>query len=426
MRRMEERAILFLFEKEMDFRYIEVMKQRMILKPDQIQRTVFNKDMKRSLEVLQLNNKDLQAFLMEISSHNPFLRYQASDEAQTDFTMFATQKPSLLDVMLEQNRFEKNSLSEDMIAYLTSMLDSNGYFKENLSSLVSQSIYTKKEIMQAIDQLRHMEPLGCYCFHLKESLKVQCEVSPHAASETGEILCDYLKELSSHDYSTIVEGTGLSLEEIEEGFQFIKSLNPKPGCNYAKDSIALQPEARVSVEQGQVLVEMINQDFELDVLEYSSRELKALRQEADRILNQVRKRSLTILQILQILCSYQRDFFVSGAGLKHCTLEQVAKECGLHVSTISRAIQGKSFEFKNRYYPIKKLLSHDGFMDVDAATIEEKIVDLIHAEDHVHPYSDAKLQLLLENQGIFIARRTIAKYREHCGILSSSKRKSKG
>ena len=65
----------------MDFRYIEVMKQRMILKPDQIQRTVFNKDMKRSLEVLQLNNKDLQAFLMEISSHNPFLRYQASDEA---------------------------------------------------------------------------------------------------------------------------------------------------------------------------------------------------------------------------------------------------------------------------------------------------------------------------------------------------------
>ena len=269
-----------MFEKEMDFRYIEVMKQRMILKPDQIQRTVFNKDMKRSLEVLQFNNKDLQAFLMEVSSHNPFLRYQASDEAQTDFTMVATQKPSLLDVMLEQNRFEKNSLSEDMIAYLTSMLDSNGYFKENLSSLVSQSIYTKKEIMQAIDQLRHMEPLGCYCFHLKESLKVQCEVSPHAASETGEILCDYLKELSSHDYSTIVEGTGLSLEEIEEGFQFIKSLNPKPGCNYAKDSIALQPEARVSVEQGQVLVEMINQDFELDVLEYSSRELKALRQEA--------------------------------------------------------------------------------------------------------------------------------------------------
>lgn len=402
------------------------MKQRMILKPDQVQRTSFNKDMKRSLEVLQFNHKDLQAFLMEVSSRNPFLHYHTHEESQADFTMFATQRESLLDVILEQNRWEKNGVHEDLVAYLVSMLDSNGYFKENLSLLVSHSIYTKKEILQAIHHLQHMEPVGCFCFSLKESLKVQCEVSPQAASETGEILCDYLKELSCHDFFTIASHTDLSIEEIEEGFRFIKSLNPKPGCNYAKESIALQPEARVSVEKGHILVEMIHQDFELDVFEHSSSEMKALRQEADRILNQVRKRNLTILQILQILCSYQKDFFISGAGLKHCTLEQVAKECGLHVSTVSRAIQGKSFEFKNRYYPIKKLLSHDGFMDVDAATIEEKIVDLIHTEDSFHPYSDAKLQLLLENQGIFIARRTIAKYREHCGILSSNKRKRRG
>lgn len=401
------------------------MKQKMVLKPDQIQKTVFNKDMKQSLEVLQLNNKDLQVFLMEVSARNPFLSYQVSETSQSDFSMFITKQETLLDVILEQNRLEKESIPEDMIEYLTSMLDSNGYFKESLSFLVSHSLYTKKQIDQGISCLQHMEPVGCYCFNLKQSLKVQCELSPEAASETGEILCDYLKELSCQDYQTIALHTDLTIDEIKEGFQFIKSLNPKPACNYATNSVALQPEAKVSIQNGHILVEMVNQDFELDVLEHSSKELKALRQEAEKILNQIKHRNLTILQILQVLCSYQKDFFISGSALKHCTMEQVAKKCGLHVSTVSRAIQGKSFEFENRYYPIKSLLSHDGIKDMDARTIEEKIIDLIHAEDPFRPYSDAKLQSLLEKEGIDIARRTIAKYREHCGILSSSKRKIK-
>ena len=124
------------------------MKQRMILKPDQVQRTSFNKDMKRSLEVLQLNHKDLQAFLMEVSSRNPFLHYHTHEESQADFTMFATQRESLLDVILEQNRWEKESIPEDMVEYLTSMLDSNGYFREDLNHLVVHSLYSKKELQR--------------------------------------------------------------------------------------------------------------------------------------------------------------------------------------------------------------------------------------------------------------------------------------
>lgn len=80
----------FSFEKERDFGYIEGMKQRMILKPDQVQRTSFNKEMKKSLEVLQLNNSDLKTFLKEVSMRNPFIRYSSQDDTDADFTMFAT------------------------------------------------------------------------------------------------------------------------------------------------------------------------------------------------------------------------------------------------------------------------------------------------------------------------------------------------
>ena len=101
------------------------MKQRMILKPDQVQRTSFSKEMKKSLEVLQLNNNDLKTFLKEVSMRNPFIRYSSQDDTDADFTMFATQSSSLLEVVQEQNRWEKESIPEDMVEYLTSMLDSS-------------------------------------------------------------------------------------------------------------------------------------------------------------------------------------------------------------------------------------------------------------------------------------------------------------
>lgn len=415
----------FSFEKERDFGYIEGMKQRMILKPDQVQQTSFNKEMKKSLEVLQLNNSDLKTFLKEVSMRNPFIRYSSQDDTDADFTMFATQSSSLLEVVQEQNRWEKESIPEDMVEYLTSMLDSNGYFRADLNHLVVHSLYSKKELQRAIFRLQRFEPVGCYCFSVKESLRVQCEMSQKAASETGEILCEYLKELSCKDYEKICDATNLTMEEVKEGLAFIQTLHPKPACNYATDAVVLQPEAKIYVEKQSVRIEMLQQDFELDILEHTSRELKAYRQEAKSILLQVQKRNLTILQILQVLCSYQKDFFLSGSSLHHCTLKQVAQQCGLHLSTVSRAIQGKSFEFENRYYPIKFLLSHDGVSDRNASEIEEKIKDLIHQEDRYHPYSDAKLQSFLKQQGIFVARRTIAKYREHCGIVSSNQRKIK-
>lgn len=85
-------------------------------------------------------------------------------------------------------------------------------------------------------------------------------------------------------------------------------------------------------------------------MNHLTKDLRKLRNEAKQLLNTVQKRNMTLLQIMDTLCHIQKDFFISNSPLNYCTLEMVAKECGLHASTISRAINQKGFEFNNKYY----------------------------------------------------------------------------
>lgn len=98
---------------------------------------------------------------------------------------------------------------------------------------------------------------------------------------------------------------------------------------------------------------------------------------------------------MDTLCQIQKDFFLKDGKINYCTLEMVAKQCGLHVSTISRAINQKSFEYNDKYYPIKQLFSHSGLKEISAYTIKEKMKEIIESEDKAHPYSDEAIRKLL-------------------------------
>ena len=103
----------------------------------------------------------------------------------------------------------------------------------------------------------------------------------------------------------------------------------------------------------------------------------------------------------------------------------VAKECGLHASTISRAINQKGFEFNNKYYPIKHLFCHTGFKEITSEQIKQRIKYLIQLEDKTKPFSDESIKKALAKENIHISRRTITKYREQLLIPCASNRKYK-
>ena len=111
--------------------------------------------------------------------------------------------------------------------------------------------------------------------------------------------------------------------------------------------------------------------------------------------------------------SIQKEHFLFNKPLKPCTLSQVSKTMDCHVSTISRAIMTKSFEFNHRYYPIRSL-----FVRSEQELVKDKIKELIENEDKMKPLSDAKIQSLLEQDHIKVSRRVVTKYREQCKIPS--------
>ena len=379
------------------------MKQNITIKPELKIKQSFNSQKEQSLKILSYNAKNLKEYLFKQAQINPFLTYTAEAGA---FLEYDHSTQSLYDKIEAELKSTNQTIPEDLYQYLISQLDSNGYFKTT-PFLASYSV---KQLQQAIYILQRTEPYGCFCRNLKESLKVQCELSENPASETGTILCDFLEELASHNYDEIIHKTELPLDELEEGFHFIQTLNPKPAAN-----------------DDEFHFDWINQNYSIqfDDMNHLTKDLRKLRNEAKQLLNTVQKRNMTLLQIMDTLCHIQKDFFISNSPLNYCTLEMVAKECGLHASTISRAINQKGFEFNNKYYPIKHLFCHTGFKEITSEQIKDRIMNLIHNENKTKPLSDESIKKALAKKNIHISRRTVTKYREQLLIPCASKRKSK-
>ena len=109
------------------------------------------------------------------------------------------------------------------------------------------------------------------------------------------------------------------------------------------------------------------------------------------------------------MCHVKKDFFIHHGELKQLTLEMVAEKCGLAISTISRAITHKSFEFNNQYYSIKEMFIHSGTFIKNDKAIKKEITQIIEKENKLKPYSDEKIRKLLEEKDIYISRRTVTK-----------------
>lgn len=367
------------------FVIIGSMKNVLILKPEIIQKQNYNKSRETSLSMLCMANKDLKLFLYNKASTNPFLSFQTVSDEIINYQASAA---TLSDTILSQLSYLNVELDEDICYYLLSQLDSNGYFRCSMKDLCKQSIYTQKQLEKVISILQTLDPVGCFCFSLKESLQVQAFACEEAESETAYILCSYLEDLANHNLNHIMEETQMDVEEIQEGLRFIQSLNPKPASGYASFSQYMEAEAK-------------------------------------NIMNFIQKRNATIMQILQIVCQKQKDYFLHGKALQYCTMQQIAKECDVNVSTISRAVTGKMLQFQNRYIPLRYFFVRNGNKEHSQEELVDKIKEYIESENPKTPYSDEKLKALLEKEGIYVSRRTIAKYRELAQIENASKRKKR-
>lgn len=402
------------------------MKQQLILNQKLLLTKKYNPILKNYLNILSFNNDELVTYLKEFSNQNSFFDYHDSIN-QDIYLNYDQSSITLYDVFMEQIRLNYDVYDKDCCEYLIYQLDSNGYFKNK--NFYDHPFYTKKEIDYHLRLLQDCEPYGCFCNNLKECLQLQCIHSTNKHAKTAYRLCDYLEEIVSNKLEYITQQLNLSKNEILEAFHYIQTLNPKPAANYSTKSIYASVEFKIEVINQRIELSLQKEDFNLvfDPENPESNEeiqnyIKSQRKEYKQIMNAIKKRNTTLLLIMQVICEKQKDFFLHHAPLNCLTMQEVADSCDLHVSTISRAIQNKSFEFENQFYSLKKMFIHSG-TNVSEKEIKERIIHLIKHENVYRPLSDEKIRKLLLKENIVVSRRTIQKYREQCQIPNTSKRK---
>ncbi len=393
------------------------MKQTLQSKPELLQKHFSYAGQKKQLDILTRNRSSLLGLIRTHASRNPWI---ILPEETIDYVDSAPRE-DLYSHMMSQISAEEGA-DEEILIYLIGRLDSSGYFQVPLEEL---NLYPQDRILEQIEIGRHLDPVGCFAFSLKDCLLPQIEESHSPWSKQAIILLDHLELIASKDLSRLSRITHLSPDEISEALGLIRSCNPRPASNYDTGSDYLYPDCEI-IKNGNTLEVKLPSDLSFTLDEHldakESEELAALRQDAVVLLNALERRNLTFLQLMNFLVSQQKEWFFKG-DRKYLTLKDAAAACSLHPSTIWRTASTKGFLYENRIYPISFLFRSDGTEQVSRSRIEEIIRQLIASEDPKEPYSDEALAFLLGRKGISISRRAIAKYRRQLRIPSSYQRR---
>ncbi len=367
-------------------------------------------------------------------------------DEETSFENFVSKKSNLREHLATQLREVSLNPTEQKIGeYLIGLIDRNGYLRhtsEQISELLKVDIAVVERVRKAIQT---MDPAGVGAFDLRECLLIQAHEEGYGDDAVTAIVSSHLEDLAQNRIHNIVKVTGFELEDIQAAVEIIKSFNPKPGASFPStgDEIYVSPEVFVEKVDDEYVVTMNERDLprlrinnlykdamkhrdktEKETYEFIRNKLEAARS----FLKYVDKRKETILSVTRAICEVQRDFLDFGIlHLKPLTLQDVAGMAGVHESTVSRATSGKYVQTPRGLFELKFFFSGaartQSGEDVSTMAVKKRIDDLVKAENPKKPLSDSHIVDLLKKDGIFLARRTVAKYRIELNIPSSSARK---
>ncbi len=328
-------------------------------------------------------------------------------------------------------------------------IDKDGYFTSSLGEILSiitnETEADIEEVEAMLSMVQSMEPAGVGARDLKECLGLQLSQIQDGTKwlkEAASLVNYHLDLLASHDYTQLMRKLAVSRADLSEIISLIQSLNPRPGS--AVQDIPVQyviPDVFVKKANGRWIVELnaestprlrINSSY-ADMIKRAdnspdNNSLKEHLQEARWLIKSLQSRSETLLRVSASIVERQKTFLDLGEqAMKPLVLHDIAEELGLHESTISRVTSNKYMHTPRGIYELKYFFSsHVSTNSGDAASstaIRALIKKLVSEENPQKPYSDSKIASMLAEQGINVARRTIAKYREALSIPPSNERK---
>ncbi|MBI4352385.1 MAG: RNA polymerase factor sigma-54 [Candidatus Omnitrophica bacterium] len=316
-------------------------------------------------------------------------------------------------------------------------LDANGYLVGPLELIADRCRVKIGEVERALSAVQTLDPKGVGARNLQECLLIQLgEDSP-----AGLIVKNYLSDLKLKRFQKIAKGLGVSVQEVEKAVQRIRRLDPKPGRNFdVPKSAWIVPD--LVVYRTRKTYRVRHNPSELAALEINARYQKYLTEKAVpretkrylreklrsglQLIEAVKKRRETVEKVAGFAVREQAGFFEKGpSALKALRFEEAASALGIHKSTVWRAAANKYMETPRGIIELKSLFSSPlSEAGPSTSAVKSRIRDLIAGEDKKAPLSDERLVDILRSEGIPLARRTAAKYREALKILPSYLRKT--
>lgn len=380
---------------------------------------------------------------MESMSRNPFSgsEYIERDDAAEE---------SLQDYLNWQLNLAPMSTLDRLIG--ETIIDSIGPSGELATSIeeIAESIPADdpveiEDVLCVLHCIQRFDPPGVGFRNLRECLLIQLSLLPEtgAVDTAIDLVERHLDALSKLGLEGLARKLKRPIEELDEAYQLIKSLNPRPGYEYSADAadyivpdltifkrsgqwqVALNHYAVPKIKLNETYASMVKEADEQQTKDY----LRTHMQEAKWLLRSLESRNDTLLRVGQAIVEHQIEFFEQGEqAMKPLILRDLAEKLELHESTISRATSQKYLAsprgvFELKYFFSSQLATAAGG-ECSSTAIRALIGNLVKSENPGKPLSDSSLTKLLEKEGIVVARRTIAKYREMLGIPPSSQRKS--
>jgi RNA polymerase sigma-54 factor len=351
-------------------------------------------------------------------------------------------------LMWQVNLTRFSEIDNAIAVAIVEAIDEAGYLTQSLEeihdSLANPEI-TPEEIEVVLKRIQHFDPIGVAARSLQECLKIQLQQLPKSVPFRDEallVVVNYLDLLGNHDFKSLMKLSKLKEETIRNVILLIQTLDPKPGHSvHTEETDYVIPDIFVKKRGSRWVVELnnewmphlkINQHYAQLANSQNSSDNQFIRnnlQEAKWLIKSLESRNDTLLKVSQCIVEQQQPFFELGEEyMKPMILADIASQVEMHESTISRVTTQKYLHCPRGVFELKYFFSShintESGGEASSTAIRAMIKKLIAAENPKKPLSDSKIVDLLSEQGMIVARRTVAKYRESLSIPSSSQRKS--
>ncbi len=377
------------------------------------------------------------------TAYNP-RQYEDGEQTPLENTLSST--PGLQEYLTWQLSMSgATGQAREIATYLVGNIDEDGYLRVAREEIRAAGYEDEGEVEKALALVRAFDPPGVCAFDLPDCLMIQIRALGIENALIEKIVTEHWPEFLNRQFPQLSRALGVGMSELQAVVEIIKNLEPKPGRKYSNErTIYVEPDVAVR-KIGDEYVIQLNEDG-LPKLRISAAYRRMLRggngaigQEAaaylkDKmrsavwLIKSLDQRQRTIYKVADSIVRHQREFLDKGIEhLRPLVLRDVANDIGMHESTVSRVVSNKYIHTPRGLYPMKYFF-HSGIdsangADVSSLSIKSKIARFIADEDARRPHSDARIMQRLRAEGIQIARRTVAKYREELRIPSSSQRK---